>query len=178
MYLLQTGGKRQGARARCSAPARSCARCIAAAEMLEKEFGVPADVFSVPSFTELRREALDVERWNRAASRASRRACRTCAQALRRAHGPVHRGHGLHADVVPGPDPPVGARPLSSCSAPTASAAATGRAALRKHFEVDAQAHRRRGAAARSPTKASSTGRPSEAAHRASSASIPTSRTR
>jgi len=25
---------------------------------------VPADVFSVPSFSELRREALDVERWN------------------------------------------------------------------------------------------------------------------
>jgi pyruvate dehydrogenase E1 component len=25
---------------------------------------VPADIFSVPSYTELRREALDVERWN------------------------------------------------------------------------------------------------------------------
>jgi pyruvate dehydrogenase E1 component len=32
--------------------------------VLEKEFGVPADVFSVTSFSELRREALDVERWN------------------------------------------------------------------------------------------------------------------
>ena len=37
---------------------------LAAAEMLEKEFGVPADVFSVTSFSELRREAQDAERWN------------------------------------------------------------------------------------------------------------------
>ena len=37
---------------------------IAAAEILENDYGVPADVFSVPSFSELRREALDVERKN------------------------------------------------------------------------------------------------------------------
>jgi pyruvate dehydrogenase E1 component len=37
---------------------------IKAAEVLEQEFGVPADVFSVTSFSELRREALDAERWN------------------------------------------------------------------------------------------------------------------
>jgi pyruvate dehydrogenase E1 component len=37
---------------------------IAAAELLEKDFSVSADVWSVTSFTELRREALDAERWN------------------------------------------------------------------------------------------------------------------
>ena len=37
---------------------------IAAAEMLEKEFGVSADIWSVTSFNELRREGLDCERWN------------------------------------------------------------------------------------------------------------------
>jgi pyruvate dehydrogenase E1 component len=37
---------------------------LAAAEMLEQDFGVAADVFSVTSFTELRREGLDVERYN------------------------------------------------------------------------------------------------------------------
>lgn len=37
---------------------------IAAAELLEKDFSIPADVFSAPSFGELRREALDCERWN------------------------------------------------------------------------------------------------------------------
>ena len=37
---------------------------IAAAELLEQDWGVSADVWSVPSFTELRREGLDSERWN------------------------------------------------------------------------------------------------------------------
>jgi pyruvate dehydrogenase E1 component len=37
---------------------------IAAAELLERDWGVGADVWSAPSFTELRREGLGVERWN------------------------------------------------------------------------------------------------------------------
>jgi pyruvate dehydrogenase E1 component len=38
---------------------------IAAADMLEADFGVPADVWSVTSFSELRREGLETDRWNR-----------------------------------------------------------------------------------------------------------------
>ena len=37
---------------------------IAAAELLQSEWNVSADVWSVPSFTELRREGMDCERWN------------------------------------------------------------------------------------------------------------------
>jgi pyruvate dehydrogenase E1 component len=37
---------------------------IAGADLLAEDFGVDADIWSVPSFTELRREGLDVERWN------------------------------------------------------------------------------------------------------------------
>ncbi len=37
---------------------------IAGAELLEKDFGIQSDIWSVTSFTELRREAEDVERWN------------------------------------------------------------------------------------------------------------------
>jgi pyruvate dehydrogenase E1 component len=37
---------------------------IAGAELLAQDFGVAADIWSVTSFTELRREALAVERWN------------------------------------------------------------------------------------------------------------------
>jgi len=37
---------------------------IAAAELLEKDWGISADVWSVPSFTELRREGLECDRWN------------------------------------------------------------------------------------------------------------------
>jgi len=38
---------------------------IAAAELLDKDFGVSADIWSCPSFNELRRDGFDVERWNR-----------------------------------------------------------------------------------------------------------------
>ena len=37
---------------------------LAAAELLEAQFKLPADVFSITSFSELRREALECERWN------------------------------------------------------------------------------------------------------------------
>jgi pyruvate dehydrogenase E1 component len=37
---------------------------IEAAKMLESEWSIAADIYSVTSFTELRREALDGERWN------------------------------------------------------------------------------------------------------------------
>jgi len=36
----------------------------AAAELLAKDFGVSSEIWSVTSFTELRREGLDVDRWN------------------------------------------------------------------------------------------------------------------
>jgi pyruvate dehydrogenase E1 component len=37
---------------------------LAAAELLRDDFGVAADVWSVPSFTELRRDGMEAERWN------------------------------------------------------------------------------------------------------------------
>jgi pyruvate dehydrogenase E1 component len=37
----------------------------AAATILQEEYGVAADVFSAPSFTELAREGMETERWNR-----------------------------------------------------------------------------------------------------------------
>ena len=37
---------------------------IAAAEMLERDFGITADVWSVTSYTELRRDGMAIERWN------------------------------------------------------------------------------------------------------------------
>jgi pyruvate dehydrogenase E1 component len=37
---------------------------LAAAELLEKDFGVAADIWSVTSFNELRRDGLETARWN------------------------------------------------------------------------------------------------------------------
>jgi pyruvate dehydrogenase E1 component len=47
---------------------------IAAAELLEKDFSVAADVWSVTSFNELRRDGIDCERWNTLHPEASPRA--------------------------------------------------------------------------------------------------------
>ncbi len=38
--------------------------CVAAAQVLESEFGVASNVWSATSFNELRREGLEVQRWN------------------------------------------------------------------------------------------------------------------
>jgi pyruvate dehydrogenase E1 component len=61
---------------------------IAAAELLEKDWGVAADVWSVPSFTELRREGLDCERWNMLNPEKPQRV-NYVAQCLKDAKGPV-----------------------------------------------------------------------------------------
>jgi pyruvate dehydrogenase E1 component len=63
MYLLQIGGRGK-VRVNLMGSGTILREVLAAAEILEKEYGVPADVFSVTSFNELRRDALDAERWN------------------------------------------------------------------------------------------------------------------
>ncbi|MCG7970630.1 MAG: pyruvate dehydrogenase (acetyl-transferring), homodimeric type [Candidatus Thiodiazotropha taylori] len=63
MYLLKKGGK-QKKRVQLLGSGTILREVIAAAELLEKDFNVTADIWSVTSFNELRREGLDVERWN------------------------------------------------------------------------------------------------------------------
>jgi len=63
MYPLRSGGKGK-VRATLFGSGTILREVLAAADLLEKEFGVPADVYSVTSFSELRRDALDIERWN------------------------------------------------------------------------------------------------------------------
>ena len=46
------------------APAEFVSEAIAAADLLRDDFGVASDVWSVPSFTELRRDGIETERWN------------------------------------------------------------------------------------------------------------------
>ncbi|HSF71667.1 MAG TPA: pyruvate dehydrogenase (acetyl-transferring), homodimeric type, partial [Methylotenera sp.] len=61
---------------------------IAAAELLEKDWGVAADVWSATSFTELRREGLDCERWNMLNPEKAQRESYV-AECLKDAAGPV-----------------------------------------------------------------------------------------
>jgi pyruvate dehydrogenase E1 component len=62
-YLLQIGGRGK-VRATLLGSGTILRECLAAARLLEDDYGVPADVLSVTSFSELRREALECERWN------------------------------------------------------------------------------------------------------------------
>jgi len=61
---------------------------IAAAELLEKDWGVSADVWSAPSFTELRREGLECDRWNMLNPEKTQKVSYV-AQCLKDAKGPV-----------------------------------------------------------------------------------------
>ncbi len=67
MYRVRAGKGAPGARPVCLLGSGAILReVLAAAEVLEASHGVDADVWSVTSFTELRRDALECEAWNRA----------------------------------------------------------------------------------------------------------------
>jgi len=63
MYLLQIGGRGK-VRVTLFGSGTILREVLAAAELLEKNYGVPADVYSVTSFSELRKNALAIERRN------------------------------------------------------------------------------------------------------------------
>ena len=65
LYLLkQGGGRSKKQRVQLLGCGTILREVIAGAEILEKDFGVSADVWSVTSFNELRRDGLDADRWN------------------------------------------------------------------------------------------------------------------
>jgi pyruvate dehydrogenase E1 component len=63
MYLLRESAL-EGPRVQLLGSGTILREVLAAAELLESEHGVGADVWSVTSFTELRRDGIEVERWN------------------------------------------------------------------------------------------------------------------
>jgi pyruvate dehydrogenase E1 component len=75
MYLFKDGGKakKNEPRVQLLGSGTILREVIAAAELLEKDFGVTSDIWSVPSFSEVRREGFDAERWNRLHPEATQR---------------------------------------------------------------------------------------------------------
>jgi pyruvate dehydrogenase E1 component len=63
MYLLHIGGRGK-VRVQLMGSGTILREVLAAAELLEKDFKIPADVWSVTSFSELRRDGMDCDRWN------------------------------------------------------------------------------------------------------------------
>jgi pyruvate dehydrogenase E1 component len=65
MYLLRDGGQsKKGARVQLLGCGTILREVIAAAELLKQDFGVTADIWSVTSFNELRRDGMSAARWN------------------------------------------------------------------------------------------------------------------
>jgi pyruvate dehydrogenase E1 component len=65
MYLLR-GARHEarGARVQLLGSGTILREVMAAAELLEQDWKVASDVWSCPSFTELRRDGMEAERWN------------------------------------------------------------------------------------------------------------------
>ena len=66
MYQLHKGKqpRKQSPRVQLLGSGTILRECLAAAKLLEKDFGVLSDLWSVTSFNELAREGREVERWN------------------------------------------------------------------------------------------------------------------
>jgi pyruvate dehydrogenase E1 component len=64
MYLFRKGAKSNGPRVQLLGSGTIFREVIAAAELLRKDWGVEADLWSCPSFNELAREGRAAERWH------------------------------------------------------------------------------------------------------------------
>jgi pyruvate dehydrogenase E1 component len=135
MYRLRTGGKGK-VRVQLLGSGTILREVLAAADMLQERFKIPADVWSVTSFSELRREALEVERWNARHPEAKPRASYV-AKCFAETKGPFVAATDYMKLVsdqirqwVPGRFVALGTDGFGRSD---------GRAPLRHHFEVDAK---------------------------------------
>jgi pyruvate dehydrogenase E1 component len=133
MYLLQIGGRGR-VRATLLGSGTILRECLAAAVLLEKDYQVPVDVFSVTSFSELRREALECERWNMLhAAEAPREPY--VQQCLKEREGPIVAATDYMRTL---PDLiRQWAGPYYITLGTDGYGRSDSRAALRRHFEVD-----------------------------------------
>ena len=133
MYLLQIGGRGR-VRATLMGSGTILREAIAAAQILENDYGIPADVFSVTSFSELRREALEAERWNMLNPKEPARVPYV-QQVLKDREGPIIAATDYMRNV---PDQIRQWVPTRYVTLGTDGfGRSDSRAQLRKHFEVD-----------------------------------------
>jgi pyruvate dehydrogenase E1 component len=88
MYLLWETPKRDGPRVQLLGSGTILREVMGAAELLDSDYGVASDVWSVTSFTELRRDGLEVERHNMLHPLEHQRVAYV-EQCLSKRHGPV-----------------------------------------------------------------------------------------
>ncbi len=133
IYPLKSGGRGR-VRATLLGSGTILRECLAAAQLLEADYGVPADVFSVTSFSELRREAIDCERWSILHPEEPPRVPYV-QQSLEKCEGPVVAATDYVRNVPDQIRQWIGARYVTLGT--DGYGRSDSRAALRKHFEVD-----------------------------------------
>src|SRR5687767_14861884 len=89
MYLVRESKAKHKARVQLLGSGTILREVLAAAEMLEADWGVAADVWSATSFTELRRDGLAADRWNLLHPDAKQRVSFVEKQLRERPAGPV-----------------------------------------------------------------------------------------
>jgi pyruvate dehydrogenase E1 component len=136
MYRLQSSAKPSKTHVQLMGSGSILREVIEAARLLEEDFAVSSDIWSVTSFTELRRDGLSVERYNRMHPTAPQQQSYV-SQQLAGKKGPVIAATDymrLHADQI---------RPFISAPFTTLGTDGYGRsdtrAKLRHFFEVDAK---------------------------------------
>jgi pyruvate dehydrogenase E1 component len=134
MYLLRQAEQRHEPRVQLMGCGTILREVIAAAELLESDFGVGADVWSCPSFTELRRDGLEAERWNLLhPAEKPRQSC--VEQCLAGRNGPVIAATDYMRAFPEQIRPYVGNRYV--CLGTDGFGRSDYRVALRKFFEVN-----------------------------------------
>ncbi|KTC93001.1 MULTISPECIES: pyruvate dehydrogenase (acetyl-transferring), homodimeric type [Legionella] len=136
MYLLQEKKKKSKKHVQLLGSGTILREAIEAARMLEEDYGVTADIWSVTSFTELRRDGLSAERHNRMHPEAKPRQAYV-TELLADRNGPIIAATDymrLYADQI---------RPFISAPFTTLGTDGYGRSDTRKQlrhfFEVDAK---------------------------------------
>ncbi|MDS4071757.1 MAG: pyruvate dehydrogenase (acetyl-transferring), homodimeric type [Defluviicoccus sp.] len=89
MYLFKQGAKSNGPRVQLLGSGAILREVIAAAELLKKDWGVDADLWSCPSFTELARDGNAVARWNLLNPTVKKAKLSHVEQCLKDTRGPV-----------------------------------------------------------------------------------------
>ncbi|MGH8519477.1 MAG: transketolase-like TK C-terminal-containing protein, partial [Panacagrimonas sp.] len=89
MYLLKESKSKSKLRVQLLGSGTILREVEAAAELLEKDWGVAADVWSATSFTELRRDGLAADRWNMLHPEAKSKKCFVEEMLQERPPGPV-----------------------------------------------------------------------------------------
>jgi pyruvate dehydrogenase E1 component len=136
IYLFKPAPKEGKARAQLLGSGPIMQQSLRAQQILSEKFDVAADVWSVTSYGELRRDALEVETWNRKHPESKERAP-FIAQALNGTEGPIVAASD-YMKAMPDLIRPWLDRPLVSLGTDGFGRSDT-REALRRYFEIDAE---------------------------------------